>query len=236
MSLTKRIKGDFTIETVEYGDSIILYPAELDVDNAGEVIIQGDLTVRGNTTTLEATDLVVVDNTILLNSGDDGPGITHIDGTAGINIDRGYDNGDPDTGNPLEMAGIRFNETSDIWEVNNGDGSWLTVVTGTAGILAVVEDTDPHLGGALDVNGWTITSTAASDGTSGVNGPDLIIDADATGAVKINHKLSLEHESTPGTYNEIYADAVGTAGTGLYTGADEELVSKTKAIAFSLIF
>jgi len=226
MSLTKRIKGDFTIETVEYGDSIILAPAELDPDNPGEVVVAGDLRVQGKTTTIEATDLVIVDNTIVLNSGEDGPGITHVDGTAGIIVDRG-----PVTTN----AEIRYNESGNLWEVHDGT-TWEDIVTGTGGIHDILEDKTPQCGGDLDVNGWTITSTAASDGESGANGADVIIDADATGAVKINHKLSLEHESTPASYNDIYADGVGSGGTGLYTGADEELVSLRKAKLYSLIF
>jgi len=214
MSLTKRIKGDFTIETVEYGDSIILAPAELDPDNPGEVVVAGDLRVQGKTTTIEATDLVIVDNTIVLNSGEDGPGITHVDGTAGIIVDRG-----PVTTN----AEIRDNESGNRWEVH--DVTTLEdIVTGTGGRHDIVEDKTPQCGGDLDVNGWTITSTAASDGESGANGAD------------INHKLSLEHESTPASYNDIYADGVGSGGTGLYTGADEELVSLRKAKLYSLIF
>ena len=219
MSLTKRIKGDYTIETVVYGDSIILAPAELDPDNPGEVLVAGDLRVQGKTTTIEASDLVIVDNTIVLNSGEDGPGITHIDGTAGIIIDRG-----PATTN----AEIRYNESVNLWQVHDGT-TWESIVTGTGGLAAVVNDLDPHLGGDLIVAGYAITSEPASN-------LDVVLDADGTGLVKVNHKLSLEHESTPAQYNEIYADAVGSGGTGLYTGVDEELVSKAKAIAFSLIF
>ncbi len=111
----------------------------------------------------------------------------------------------------------------------NGDDSetWSEITTGGVGMTALADDGDPHLGGALIVAGYAITSEAAGD---------VVIDADTTGAVKVNHKLSLEHESTPASYNDIYADGIGDGGTGLYTGADEELVSRSKAILYGLIF
>lgn len=60
---------------------------EIDPGPDGAVTIDGDLTVLGNTTTIESQDLVIVDNTITLNSGEDGNGVTAR--SAGILIDRG---------------------------------------------------------------------------------------------------------------------------------------------------
>lgn len=53
----------------------------------GSVIIDGDLTVLGETTTITSEDLIVSDNTITLNQGETGNGITKE--SAGILIDRG---------------------------------------------------------------------------------------------------------------------------------------------------
>jgi len=55
--------------------------------NAAEVTIDGDLTVLGETTTITSEDLVVSDNTITLNSGETGDGVTK--GSAGVLVDRG---------------------------------------------------------------------------------------------------------------------------------------------------
>ncbi|RLD64010.1 MAG: hypothetical protein DRJ01_02065 [Bacteroidetes bacterium] len=51
--------------------------------------ITGDLTVDGTTTTVDTEDLVITDNTITLNNGETGDGITVISGEAGLLIDRG---------------------------------------------------------------------------------------------------------------------------------------------------
>jgi hypothetical protein len=53
----------------------------------GTVIITGDLLVKGNTTTVDTANLNIEDNTILLNKGETGAGVT--EGTSGIQIDRG---------------------------------------------------------------------------------------------------------------------------------------------------
>lgn len=53
----------------------------------GKVIINGDLEVYGNTSTVESTDLVIKDNKITLNSGETGEGVSNI--ISGIDIDRG---------------------------------------------------------------------------------------------------------------------------------------------------
>jgi hypothetical protein len=60
---------------------------ELDAGTTGEVRIDGDLTVLGNTTTIESTDLAVADNIIIVNSGEGGAGVTL--GSAGLLVDRG---------------------------------------------------------------------------------------------------------------------------------------------------
>ena len=60
---------------------------EIDPGPGGAVRIDGDLTVLGQTTTIESQDLIIVDNTITLNSGETGNGISQ--GSAGILVDRG---------------------------------------------------------------------------------------------------------------------------------------------------
>ena len=55
--------------------------------NVGVVTITGSLVVQGDYTTVNVSDLQIEDNTILLNKGESGSGVT--EGTAGIQIDRG---------------------------------------------------------------------------------------------------------------------------------------------------
>ncbi len=59
---------------------------ELDV-GTGSVLINGDLNVTGATTSIESSELIIADNTITVNSGETGIGVTL--GTAGLIVDRG---------------------------------------------------------------------------------------------------------------------------------------------------
>ena len=62
---------------------------DLDVGSTGEVIIRGDLTVEGSTTTIESTEIAIADRIFTLNDGESGAGVSTGDNTAGITIDRG---------------------------------------------------------------------------------------------------------------------------------------------------
>ena len=78
------------------------------VETTADVIIGGDLTVNGTTTTINTATLEVEDNIVTLNSN-----VTDAPSTnAGIEIERGT------ATNVL----LRWNETSDIWEFTN-DGT-----------------------------------------------------------------------------------------------------------------
>ena len=55
--------------------------------NFNDVVIAGNLTVEGTTTSIETTNTTITDNVIVLNEGEVGAGITAT--TAGIEIDRG---------------------------------------------------------------------------------------------------------------------------------------------------
>lgn len=88
-----------------------------------DVVINGNLTVSGETTTLDVTNLAVEDNTIILNNGETGPGVTS--GTSGIEIDRGTG-----TGNARWI----WDESTDSWVAqvyNTGNTTWETAtITG----------------------------------------------------------------------------------------------------------
>lgn len=59
----------------------------LDAGTTGNVVVSGDLTVYGSSTTISSQDLEIQDNVITLNKGETGPGVT-LD-VSGIVIDRG---------------------------------------------------------------------------------------------------------------------------------------------------
>jgi hypothetical protein len=68
-----------------------------------DVTIQGDLTVQGTTVTIDVTDLTIEDNTILLNKGESGSGVTL--GSAGIEVDRGT----------ADNVKLEWNEANQSW-------------------------------------------------------------------------------------------------------------------------
>ena len=76
----------------------------------GNVVITGDLTVRGSQTVLNTSTLEVEDNVIVLNQGETGAGVTA--GTAGIEIDRGT----------ASHQFLIFDETDDLWKIGVSGG------------------------------------------------------------------------------------------------------------------
>jgi len=77
-------KGDYKIK-VQDGGLIILDPGTL-----GNVIVTGNLSVQGETTTINTTELTIEDRVIHLNTGDIGAaGIQGTDAFAGMEIERG---------------------------------------------------------------------------------------------------------------------------------------------------
>ena len=76
------VDGDYRIKTQDSGTIFLDTGTQI-----GQVYMTGNLVVKGNTTSVEATDLALKDNIIEVNSGEQGAGVTL--GTAGIQVDRG---------------------------------------------------------------------------------------------------------------------------------------------------
>lgn len=79
-------QGDYRIQVPDYNS------ITLDTGVHGSVVITGDLDIKGQTTTIESVNATVKDNILVLNKDEphtNGAGITL--GSAGIQIDRGYD-------------------------------------------------------------------------------------------------------------------------------------------------
>ena len=138
-----------------------------------------------------------------------GTGLSH-NGNGAINVDLDLDGlADVTITSATNGQVISYNSTSGEWEnstpssgATDLDGlSDVTITTPTSGqilknngsgqfvnvALSIVDDTNPQLGGALDVNGNAITSasngnvTINPDGTGDISvGADIIPDADAT--------------------------------------------------------
>lgn len=82
----------------------------------GDFTVQGNLTITGTTVQVEAEQLVIADNSILLNSN-------FTTGTplenSGIEVLRGDE----------PTVSIRWNETSDVWEISDSLGTYYPIAT-----------------------------------------------------------------------------------------------------------
>ena len=218
MTTHKRINGNYELTTLGASDTVTL--------TTSLVTITGNLTVSGTQTTVNSTDTDIQDRVIVLNKGESGAGVTG--GTSGIEVDRGSSTN----------SRIVFDESNDKWSIDNGSGSLTAIATsaGGTGLENVVEDTTPQLGGDLDVNSQSIVS--ASDG-------NIVIAPNGAGILHVDGSaVRLQNEGSDPTgqsgYTTVYAKAAGSGGTGLYavsgTTTADELVSKSKAIVYGIIF
>jgi hypothetical protein len=96
--------------------------------NNGTVYVYGNLMVKGNTTTIESTDLSIGDKVLVLNKGE--PGIAggteagvSVDGISGISISRGGPN------DPAENANWFFNQNK-TWSYDGTltNGMWEAII------------------------------------------------------------------------------------------------------------
>jgi len=212
MSHTKRIGGAYTISA----------SGGMTIDN--ELTVTGNLTVTGTTNSVETTNTRITDRIVTYNNGESGSGVTGQ--YAGIEIDRGS----------LDDALLVFDESDDKFKISTDGGSSFTslLVTSSTGLTEVVDDTTPQLGGDLDVNGKAIISATSNE--------DIQFQPSGTGRVAIDGAIKLNDITTPTSQagaTILYAQAAAGGGTGLYFvdgSTSDELVSKSKAIVYGLIF
>ena len=214
MSTHKRVNGDYAISTVGASDNVSI--------TTHTVTITGNLNVAGTQTTVNSTDTDIADRLIVLNKGESGAGVTG--NISGIQVDRGSSTD----------AIIAYVESEDAWHLDQGNGTLIPIVRSSTGLTEVVDDTTPQLGGDLDINSNSIVSTS--------NG-NIAISPNGSGITIINSAIKLSEESDPSgeaDVTKLYAKEAGSGGTGLYTVTDtvgpDELVSKSKAIVYGIIF
>lgn len=240
MSYTKRTTGNINLTAIGGGA----------VNLTGDVIVEGNLTTTGNLLVIESTELQITDNLITLNSN-----ITSgspIAGNSGVEILRGNS----------AAAVIQWNEDVSKWQLYNGSVlSNIASTTGGTGFLEYVQDDVlPNLGGNLNTNSFSILSTATNGNISLLSNGNVNLTANVTsnvfaivakGAIKMP-ELTFESPAPVGSNVTVFAKNISTSygttltgggGTGLYfvnttmaANVSDELVSKTKAIFYGLIF
>jgi len=214
MSQTKRIGGAYTI-AASGGTTI---------DSA--LTVTGNLTITGTTTTVSTTNTEIEDKIVVYNKGESGAGVSGGSGKSGIEIDRGS----------VANAQFVFDELDDKFKISIDGGSSYTnlMVTSSTGSTVVVDDTSPQLGGDLDINGFNIISARTNE--------DINVIPAGTGNLVINSAIRLNDQSAPSAVTNatlLYAATAAGGGSGVFFvdgSTNDELVSKSKAIVYGLIF
>jgi hypothetical protein len=211
MSLQKNITSDWTIYSVNRNDRVIF--------DTNVVVINGNLDVRGNTTVISTTDTAIKDNKIILNDGEAGAGVSA--GTAGIEVDRGS----------LANVSVLWNETTDTWQLTEDGSTFVNIVATSTGLTNLIDDPTPTLGANLQVGSFWIVSTGS-------------VRIDPANSLLVNSPVRLQYQpsfptSTAGE-NTLIGATPSTGGSGIFVvnaeAGQQELVTKSKAIVFSLIF
>jgi hypothetical protein len=176
-----------------------------------DVIITGNLTVNGIQTQIESINTVLKDRTIVLNSGEIGAGVSLDD--SGLEVDRGT----------LTNVQLIWHEPSLVWAFTNDGSNFLGIVGSSTGLTKVIDDVAPALGANLNTNSHTISSNVGN--------------VKFGGNIQVNNATVIPGIVANATV--LYASTPGSAHSGIYVvnGAalNEELVTKTRAIGFSLI-
>lgn len=181
----------------------------------GTMTVNGNLNVVGNVTSV--TDIAVNDAFIVVAANNTGT-VTDM----GLVAQKDGSN----------WAGLRFDTTSNAWQISSSvdfNGNPIAPYANIAG------------GGAGTVAG---TDTQVQYNQSGAFGASSTLTFDySTNKLTLDGHLALGNiGSTPAPVANsvvIYNNAVGAGGTGIYavsSSVDDELVSKSKAIVFSIIF
>lgn len=177
------------------------------------MFVEGNLLVGGNTTQISKTELNISDNTITVNKGEIGSGVTL--GTAGLEVDRGS----------AANVAILWNESFDKWTITTDGTTFANISTSTgAGAVSIVDDLTPTLGGNLNVLARSIYSSNVD-------------------VIKFDDNLAVSTTSVNpaaiSNYNIITAKSPEAGGSGLYTtnttNSTREIPTTRKSIVYSLV-
>lgn len=181
----------------------------------GTMTVNGNLNVNGNVTSV--SDIAVNDAFIVVAANNAGT-VTEM----GLVAQKDFSN----------WAGLRFDSASNAWQISssvNFDGSPVAAYSNIAS------------GGTSTVAGSDTQIQFNQGGMFGANG-NLTFDYSTNKLTLDGHQAFGNIGSTPTPVANsvvIYNKEVGAGGTGVYavsSSVDDELVSKSKAIVFSIIF
>lgn len=221
--IVKRLSAPFEVKSTDSSTPTSVTFGELGPNNA-EITINGNLIVLGTHTSVESTDVFINDAIITLNSSLAANTAPLSLLRSGIEVNRGS----------LSNSTLQWNEATLRWEIKFPDGIQGNVAIETNGgyITALVDDHDPHLGGNLNTNGFAITSNLNLPLSPPV-GFNVVISAPI-------QFTEVAPPSSPVVSNTLLYAGIPKAGNaGLYVtnskSNNEELITKRKAIIFSII-
>ena len=107
--------GGNTLEINTHGGDILMGSSLKTTTNLGNMIVNGDLTVKGTATAIHTTETTINDNIIVLNNDVVGAPTEN----AGIEVERGL----------LPNVSLRWNETDDKWQIQASNGTYSNIAT-----------------------------------------------------------------------------------------------------------
>jgi hypothetical protein len=177
--------------------------------NYANTVFNGSLTYTGNLTTVDDFIVVAANNTGT---------VTDMGLLAGINVANGL------------YAGLRFDATLNAWQISSnvsglGVGTYANILTTASAANAAGSNTQ------IQFN---------QGGVFGASG-NLTFDYGNNKLTMLGYQV-FGNTATPANVANavaLYSNVTGSGGTGLYftsSSANDELVSKSKAIVFAIIF
>jgi len=177
--------------------------------NYANTVFNGSLTYTGNLTTVDDFIVVAANNTGT---------VTDMGLLAGINVANGL------------YAGLRFDATINAWQISSnvsglGVGTYANILTTASAANAAGSNTQ------IQFN---------QGGVFGASG-NLTFDYGNNKLTMLGYQV-FGNTATPANVANavaLYSNVTGSGGTGLYftsASANDELVSKSKAIVFAIIF
>jgi hypothetical protein len=209
MATYKRIDGDYAITTLNSSDNVTI--------TTHTVEIVGNLDVSGNLTYINVEELNVKDPFIVLNSSNTGSYPSNSGVLTHLSVS--------------DFAGIRYDNTASEWQLSSSTdatgltGTWVPIATGSASAAGANTQVQFNDGsGTFGANANFTFDKAVSKVT--VQGHMVLGNIGATPTATANAAA-------------LYNKAEGSGGTGVYvksSAVDDELVSKSAAIVFAIIF
>lgn len=212
MNTKKRIDGDYYIETINATDMVHI---------ASNTAIDGNLTVNGNITYINTEQLDVKDPFVMVNMSNTATYASN----AGLLTHK----------TATTFAGIRYNTNDNRWELSTSTGT-----TGETGTW-----TEINTAAASSVAGANTQVQFNNSGSFGASANMTFTDTsqlNVTGNVNLTKGLQLADVAAPGAVTNttvLHGGVAGSGGTGVYFvdgTTTDELVSKSKAIVFGIIF